>query len=220
MAGDRTEKLIHAWLDGELDPAGAEELLAALRADRSKLAELEALERIAESARQLPAPPLPAGFVERAMERVRAAPAPAPARPASGRRATFLQRRFELSLAHVVVACCLLVAAVGLAGSIGFDRGQREAARVIAASEAGAAELVRFTLRAEDARQVELAGSFNGWTPAPLTRLPDGTFEAVLPLPKGRHEYAFRVDGAWQPDPAAKAVVDDGFGGRNSVLEL
>src|SRR5690606_6988223 len=101
MAGDdRIDELMNAWLDGELDPADAEELLAALRADRSRLAEIEALERIADAARQLPVPPLPEGFVERAMDRVRAAPA-----PKAGRRAfalpSFFQRRFELSLVHV-----------------------------------------------------------------------------------------------------------------------
>ena len=116
-----------------------------------------------------------------------------------------------------------LIALVLVAGATGlqaFRLGQQDAARAIASSEAGQTELVRFVLRAEDARSVELAGSFNGWTPAPLTRLPDGTFEAVLPLGKGRHEYAFRVDGDWQPDPQASARVDDGFGGANSVLEL
>ena len=133
---------------------------------------------------------------------------------------SLLQRRFELGLAHVAFAALAILLAVGVAGGVGFQRGQQDAARVIASSEAGQVELVRFVLRAGDAKSVELAGSFNGWTPAPLARRDDGTFEAVLPLEKGRHEYAFRVDGAWQPDPAAQAVVDDGFGGRNSVIEL
>ncbi len=218
MAADdkRIDELVHAWLDGELEAPQAEELLAALRADRSRLAEIEALERIAEAARDLPVPPLPAGFVDRAMARIRAeAPQRRPFRIP-----TLFQRRFELSFAQMAMAGLALVAAAGVAGSVGFSRGQQDAARAIAASDVGSAALVRFTLRAGDAKSVELAGSFNGWTPAPLQRLPDGTFEAVLPLEKGRHEYAFRVDGDWQPDPQAAAVVDDGFGGRNSVIEL
>jgi 1,4-alpha-glucan branching enzyme len=79
---------------------------------------------------------------------------------------------------------------------------------------------VRFVLRAEEASHVEIAGDFNGWVPAPLVRRPDGFFEAVVPLPPGRYEYAFCVDGAWGPDPAAHRYVEDGFGGKNSVIEL
>ncbi len=213
----RTDELVHAWLDGELEPAEADELLAALRDDRSKLAEIEALERIAHDARELPTPPLPAGFVERAMARVRTEPAP---RRFRLRLPSIFRRKLELSLAHIALAMLALVLVAGATGLQAFRLGQQDAARAIASSEAGQTELVRFVLRAEDARSVELAGSFNGWTPAPLTRLPDGTFEAVLPLGKGRHEYAFRVDGDWQPDPQASARVDDGFGGANSVLEL
>jgi anti-sigma factor RsiW len=217
MADDeRIDELIHAWIDGELDPARADELLAALHGDRSLLTRVEAFERIADDARELPAPPLPPGFVERTMERVRSEAAPR----RSFAWATLFQRRIELSLAQLGLSALALAAAVVFAGSFGFSRGQDDAARAIAASPVGGAELVRFTLRAEDATSVELAGSFNGWAPAPLTRLPDGTFEAVLPLPKGRHEYAYRVDGSWQADPAAKVIVDDGFGGRNAVIEL
>jgi len=214
---ERIDQLLHAWLDGELAPGEADELLAALREDRSRLAELEALERLADRARALPPPPLPEGFVERTLDRLRGEPPPRRRRP---RMPALLQRRFELGLAHVAFALVALVAVALAAGRMGFERGQQEAVAAIAASDAGRVELVRFALRAGDATRVELAGSFNGWTPAPLERRPDGTFETVLPLEKGRHEYAFRVDGTWQPDPAARAAVDDGFGGRNSVLEF
>jgi 1,4-alpha-glucan branching enzyme len=80
---------------------------------------------------------------------------------------------------------------------------------------------VHFTLHAPAARQVSLAGTFNRWNPAacPMTAAgQDGTWHAGLPLAPGRYEYLFVINGAeWTPDPTAP-WVDDGFGGRNSLV--
>lgn len=213
----RTDELLHAWIDGELDAAGADELLARLRSDRSQLTELEALERLAQDAASLPAPALPAGFVARTMERLHETPAP---RRTLANLALSRRLQVRLSLVHVALGLAVTLGIALAAGSFGFQSGRSDAAAEIAAAPVGEAQLVRFVLRAEDAASVELAGDFNGWTPAPLARRPDGTFEALLPLGRGRHEYAFRVDGSWQPDPQALQAVDDGFGGRNSVIEV
>jgi hypothetical protein len=82
---------------------------------------------------------------------------------------------------------------------------------------------VRFILVAPNAREVALAGTFNGWDPsaAPLSRADAaGTWTVTVPLPIGQHQYAFIVDGRrWVPDPAAPAV-DDGFGRKNSVVSV
>jgi hypothetical protein len=81
---------------------------------------------------------------------------------------------------------------------------------------------VRFMLVAPEAKNVSIAGTFNGWDTqaTPLVRTGSGVWAATLSLPAGQHQYAFVVDGArWVPDPAAPAV-DDGFGRRNSVLAL
>jgi hypothetical protein len=80
---------------------------------------------------------------------------------------------------------------------------------------------VHFSLTSPAAHNVSVAGSFNGWDAASLTlhKDADGTWEATVPLPVGEHRYSFVVDGQqWVPDPAAQAQVDDGFGGRNSVI--
>jgi 1,4-alpha-glucan branching enzyme len=67
---------------------------------------------------------------------------------------------------------------------------------------------------------VSVAGDFNNWDQAadPMTRQPDGSFVLVKKLAPGRVGYKFVVDGQWKPDPAAKETVDDGFGGKNSVV--
>ena len=80
---------------------------------------------------------------------------------------------------------------------------------------------VQFQLAAPRARSVTVAGSFNGWDPKalPMTRRSNGAWVATVALPVGEHTYQFVVDGArWQPDPAAHAQVEDGFGGTNSVI--
>jgi 1,4-alpha-glucan branching enzyme len=86
-----------------------------------------------------------------------------------------------------------------------------------------AAVVARLTYRAPGARQVAVAADFNGWKPeaARMQRGEGGVWTLEVPLPPGRrYEYMFVVDGRWVTDPNAPASVDDGFGGRNAVLDL
>jgi len=78
-------------------------------------------------------------------------------------------------------------------------------------------ELVR-----PEAKQVCVAGSFNGWKPekTPLMHLGNGHWVGDLTIKPGRHEYLFVVDGQWLPDPNAKESVQNPFGGRNSILTV
>src|SRR6266853_3732323 len=69
-----------------------------------------------------------------------------------------------------------------------------------------------------EAKSVFVAGSFNEWNPAPLTRSNDGKWVGDLTGISGRHEYLFVVDGQWLPDPNARERVQNPFGGKNSVL--
>ncbi len=82
---------------------------------------------------------------------------------------------------------------------------------------------VSFTFSAPEAKSVAIAGTFNSWDKR-KDKLsgPDrnGMWRIVLPLPEGRYEYLFIVDGKhWKPDPAVPQV-DDGFGGKNSVVVI
>ncbi len=72
------------------------------------------------------------------------------------------------------------------------------------------------------ARQVFVAGSFNGWKPdtTPLVALGNGRWKGDLKLEPGRHEYLFVVDGQWRPDPNARETVQNPFGGQNSVVKV
>ena len=75
-------------------------------------------------------------------------------------------------------------------------------------------------LNAPEAGTVVVTGSFCDWAPEgrALTRNRQGVWKATLPLPPGRYEYRFLVDGKWQDDPACRERVPNPFGCENCVL--
>lgn len=82
---------------------------------------------------------------------------------------------------------------------------------------------VRLVLHAPTAGQVQVAGTFNDWTPqaAPLRQGTDGTWHTTLQLPRGRHEYMFVIDGdQWVSDPTADLSGPDDFGQTNTILDV
>lgn len=81
--------------------------------------------------------------------------------------------------------------------------------------------LVELELAAAAGRSVAVAGDFNGWDAARMQRGEDGVWRIRLSLAPGRYQYVFVVDGEqWIADPRAATVVDNGFSGTNSVLDV
>ena len=84
-------------------------------------------------------------------------------------------------------------------------------------------EGVYFPFYAPEARSIAISGSFNQWDfSKDILVGPDkhGVWSIILPLPMGRYEYLFVINGkAWMLDPGAPSV-DDGLGGRNSVVVI
>lgn len=71
------------------------------------------------------------------------------------------------------------------------------------------------------AKNVFLAGSFNGWNGKQLAMKRTGNgWELPAYLAEGTHTYKFVVDGKWYADPANADRLPDGNGGFNSVLRL
>ncbi len=107
-------------------------------------------------------------------------------------------------------------------GSPGGGANTTEAAPAAPTTPAGTVP-VTFRFRPEGAAsQVSVAGTFNNWDTGadPLTKRGD-VWEAVVPLAPGTYQYKFVVDGTqWITDESAAAFVDDGFGGKNSVVEV
>ncbi len=82
-------------------------------------------------------------------------------------------------------------------------------------------EGVLFSFSAPAAKNVSIAGNFNRWSPdhdrlaGPSQK---GIWAIVMPLPPGRYEYRFVIDGKeWVLDPSVPSV-DDGLGDRNSLF--
>jgi hypothetical protein len=71
-----------------------------------------------------------------------------------------------------------------------------------------------------EAREVKVAGDFNGWSPeaSPLKNTGAGKWIIRLMLRSGQYEYRFVVDGRWSEDPGASQRVANPHGGFNSVL--
>ncbi len=75
---------------------------------------------------------------------------------------------------------------------------------------------------APQAKLVSVSGTFNGWQPQPLSRSTDteGWWETTLTLEPGTYEYVYTVDGEIVTPPEATRTANDGFGGRNGILEI
>ncbi len=80
---------------------------------------------------------------------------------------------------------------------------------------------VELRLASPKASSVAVAGDFNGWDAVTMKKGEDGVFRVQLSLSPGRYQYAFLVDErTWVPDPRAATIVDSGYGGADSVLDL
>ena len=137
-------------------------------------------------------------------------------------------RRFELRLSPLSLVGALAGAsllAVMAWGWAGRERGRFvvQVPALPASASDGATVVVRFTLVAQGARKVAVAGDFNDWDPSGtqlVNQDGNGNFVGTMRLPPGAHEYMFVVDGQWVTDPAAAERRPDGFGRTNAVLRL
>jgi 5'-AMP-activated protein kinase regulatory beta subunit len=81
---------------------------------------------------------------------------------------------------------------------------------------------VTFSLTAPDARQVAVAGAFNGWdeTTGSMKRNDQGVWQKIVMLAPGEYEYKFMVDGEWLTDPENPEIRLNCFGTFNSLLSV
>ena len=72
------------------------------------------------------------------------------------------------------------------------------------------------------AREVKVAGNFNGWNPDAMLMKNAGAGEWIvrLLLRSGQYEYRFVVDGRWREDPQVSQHVPNPYGAFNSVLTV
>lgn len=122
----------------------------------------------------------------------------------------------QLSVVGATAAICLLVG-VFIANQFGFT-GNAPGIRLTPSRAEDGGQEVLFVLPALDATDVSVVGNFNAWEPTPLSDDDnDGIWTASIPLPPGRYEYAFVIDGRWWgQDPLADEYVQS-FGEYSSV---
>lgn len=158
-----------------------------------------------------------ADFADRVLAEIRAgALAAVPVRRSRDRR----QAR------HLALAAGLAALMVGSAwiGRVTAPTPGAAPATLAAAPAIADGSVVRFVIEAPGAATVALVGDFNAWnvgaTPLEATEH-EGIWTVTVPLPAGRHEYAFVVDGVrWMPDPNAPRAGTADFGPANSVVTV
>jgi hypothetical protein len=151
---------------------------------------------------RLPRRRAPEGFADRVMARVSQL-TPAAPRP-----------RLRSRILHGLPMAAALAMALGLSGA-GLFRLVHERA-----PEAPTFP-VELELPAAEAHTVSVAGDFNEWQNARMNKGTDGVWRIRLSLPPGRYQYAFVVDNnKWMADPHASTLVDSGYSGANSVLDV
>ncbi len=80
-----------------------------------------------------------------------------------------------------------------------------------------------FTFEAPEAKEVYIAGDFNGWRieeTGRLLRTDDGRWKKRLALAPGKYRYKFYVDGQWVLDSGNRERESNPFGSLDSILKL
>lgn len=82
------------------------------------------------------------------------------------------------------------------------------------------AGMTRLSIRAPDARRVEVAGDFTEWKFVAASRAANGVWYADLTIPPGQYRYAFRINGTEWRVPDGATAVADGFGGKSAWITV
>lgn len=108
-----------------------------------------------------------------------------------------------------------------LSAAVRFSRGRpsvwagSSGGRAVYAHDRGEAELL---FAVPGASRVDLVADWTGWQPVPMQRAADGRWLLRVVLAPGVHRFNLVVNGERWIVPAGVASVDDGFGGKISLL--
>lgn len=201
-------KRLHQLLDKEIDSSKAIEFYAGLSLEEKR--EVNAFQTIAKFAQEIPSPSPSDEFLARTMARIKTRPRP--------------RRTLWTWLRTPALSPLSLVASAALAAVIIWAWTSLELPpRKIPVSPPHRSVMVRMVYAAPQAQAVAVAGDFNDWKPdtTPMHRTTSGIWIVEIPLLVGsKYQYMFVVDDQWVTDPYAAATIDDGFGGKNAMIEL
>jgi len=122
----------------------------------------------------------------------------------------------QIGVVGATAAACLIIGFFA-ASQLGLHTGT-PGIRLTPSRTMDGRQEVLFVLPALDASDVSIVGNFNAWEPTSLSDEDhDGIWTASIPLPPGRYEYAFVIDGRWWgQDPLADEYVQS-YGEYSSV---
>lgn len=215
------------YLDREMDPSEEAAFLA--RLDEAERAELHATGAALRALERLPRVAAPAGLADRVMAEIGP-----PRQSALARLRAWMERRpllgWEFAGAALAASALFVVLAPLSLPPAGDALPQTALSSPVSSltraahAPAGGSNALRFSLYAPQAGSVALVGDFNGWggtSEVSLKPAGKGMWSAVVPLPSGRYQYAFLVDGQrWVTDPRAEQHVSDDFGRQNAVVTI
>lgn len=107
--------------------------------------------------------------------------------------------------------------AAGLSMQFGAGGPQLPAPRGVRPAADG---MTRLSIRAEDAREVEVYGDWNDWTPIAAHRADNGVWYVDVPLSPGEYRYAFHINQVEWRVPEGAVTAKDGFGGRSAYVTV
>jgi len=81
----------------------------------------------------------------------------------------------------------------------------------------GSRPTIEFSVSAQDADSVAVAGDFTDWSPVAMHRA-DGRWVVEIRVAPGTYHFAFLVDGRWYVPPDAPGRVSDEWGRENATL--
>ena len=211
--------MAYTWEHGEEASPLPQDVLEHVRTCSRCAAELETARQLAGAAGHADGsrytkryPDLTEAVANRVMDQILTQPSPksTPAKPSLLRG---WKRKYSFALA-----------AVALASMVFFSTELFLERTVPQSQSAPEYATIRLQIEIPQAQQVVVVGDWNQWDPA-AQRLAsvNGSDLWVIEfsLDQGKeYRYQFVIDGAtWIPDPLSPLQVDDGFGGKNSVLE-
>ena len=81
---------------------------------------------------------------------------------------------------------------------------------------------IMLSLSAPDAKEVYVAGDFNGWNLDDKSRMQatNGTWSKKIKLKSGQYRYRFVIDGKWTDDPVNPHKEVNPYGEMDSLLEV
>lgn len=207
-------ELIHKALDGDAGPDEEQVLMDRIQSDpelKEEFEEMASMLRSVETMERLPVPPFYTAEVMRRLPRKKAA---------LGRRVWdffFMGRMLKWNVATVLAGVLLFLVLTQA------TRLRDKPLQTSAADKQGQYVKVTMNYYAPDAHHVAVAGTFNKWDADAdvLRKGENGVWTINMTLKPGAYAYTFIVDGkTWVADPDAQAYVDDGFGGRNSLVRV